>query len=282
MRKIMILAAVASLALSACGKTGQVKEPPEASGTASNALSVKAHEYMFDVSGRPTTGSLSIEFSNTGKELHHGIVGKLDEGKTIEDVNAFLQAGGEEPPEWFDDSPIDVNLVSPGKDATVTFEARDAGTYVLLCFMPTPTGEPHVAKGMVKTFEVAEGEGETKAPKTDATVEMTEYTFSQPKVQAGDVTLEFKNAGKESHEFMVVKFAEGKTTKDVDAWFEGGGKGAPPAEFLGGSHDFDPGTSVFFTGTLDAGTYTLVCGVTTQDGKNHADDLGMITEFTVA
>ncbi|HVL89818.1 MAG TPA: hypothetical protein VM841_06235 [Actinomycetota bacterium] len=281
MRKIIVLAAAAALTLSACGKTDQIKKPSEGGGAASNAVNVKAHEYAFDVSGKPTTGSLSIEFANTGKELHHGIIGKLDEGKTLDDVNAFLKAGGQEPPEWFDDSPTDVNLLSPGEKATITFEAKSAGTYVLLCFMPTPTGEPHVAKGMINTFEVAEG-GDTKAPKAAATIEMTEYTFSTPSVKAGDVSLEFKNAGKERHEFIVVQFAEGKKPADVDAWFEGGLKGDAPATFYGGTHEIAPGESAFFTANLKAGTYTLVCGVETEDGKNHADDLGMMTELKIA
>jgi len=279
MRKLFVLATVAALTLSACAKTNAVKDPDEGSA---NTVSVKAHEYMFDVSGTAKTGQVSFAFSNTGKELHHAILGRIDEGKTLADVKAEIDKQEEgPPPEWFHDEPIDSNVIAPGRSATISFPLTDAGTYVLLCFMPSADGTPHVSKGMYTSFEV-EGAGDAKAPTADATVQMTEYAFTAPKVDAGTVTLEFKNAGKENHEFIVVKFAEGKTSADVDAWFEGGLQGEPPAQFYGGSHDFEPGLSVFFTVDLDPGTYTLVCGVETDDGKNHADDLGMMTEFTVA
>lgn len=281
MRKTIILAALAALALGACGKTTAVKDP-DTGKPAANALNVKAHEYMFDVTGEVKTGFVTIDVTNTGKELHHAIVTKLGEGKTLEDLKAYIQKGEDgPPPEWLDDSPADMNLLGQGESASVTFEAKDPGTYTLLCFIPGADGAPHVAKGMMAGFEVTEGSGGT-APKADAVVEMTEYKFSELHPKAGEVTLEFKNAGKEEHDFALVSFAEGKGLKDVDPWFQGGLKDPAPAKFFGGTHTIEPGKSMFFTADLKAGTYSLVCTVTTDDGKEHADDLGMVLNFEVA
>lgn len=281
MRKLMPAVLAAALTMSACGTTTAIRDPDSGAGAGANAFTVTAQEYGFTVEGTPKTGPASLQITNAGKELHHAIVGWLDEGKTLEDVKTeVLKEDSSEPPAWFHDDPIDSNLISPGRTQTLSFPLTQAATYVLLCFMPAPDGKPHVEKGMVATFEVEEA-GTAKAPKADAVVSMSEYKFSTPEVKAGVRTLEFKNAGKENHDFAVVKFAEGKKPGDVDAWFQGGLKGPAPATFYGGSHDFEAGKSVFFTAELDPGTYTLFCGVQTDDGKNHGDDLGMTTTFEV-
>lgn len=280
MRRMMILAALAALTLGACGTTTAIRDPG-GSGGGENAMTVDAHEYMFDVEGTVQTGVVSIEYENTGKEIHHAILGRLDEGKTLKDIQAEVtKPDSSGPPEWFHDDPFDANLLSPGAKQTMSFPLTDAGTYVLLCFMPAPDGTSHVEKGMAATFTV-EGSSAAELPEADATVEMTEYKFSAPSLSKGEATLAFHNGGTEGHDVILTKFAEGKSFADVGAWFQGGAKDAPPAEFLGGTHTVEPGQSITFTVPLDAGTYSLVCTEQTADGKQHAD-LGMITEFTVA
>lgn len=277
MRKMAMAVLAATLTMSACGTTTAIRDPDAGSG---NTVSVKAHEYGFDVAGTAKTGPLSLEIANTGKEIHHAILGRIDEGKTLEDVKAAAASTDEEPPAWFHDDPFDSGLLSPGAKQTLTFPITEAGTYVLLCFLPAKDGKPHVEKGMAATFTVAEGPSDAEAPKADATVSMTEYAFTAPEVRAGASAIAVKNDGKENHDVVFAKFAEGKSFADVGLWFQGGAQGPAPAEFLGGSHTIPPGSAITFTVPLDAGTYSLVCTEQTDDGKQHVQ-LGMVTQFTV-
>src|SRR3712207_6376184 len=99
-------------------------------------------DYAFAVDGEATAGPLPLNFHNEGDDIHHAIVGKLDDGKTVEDVEALLKKGLQgPPPPWFDDSPLDMTLLSSGNSAGVTVDAEE-GSYVLICFMPGPEGKP--------------------------------------------------------------------------------------------------------------------------------------------
>lgn len=249
-----------------------------------NILKVAAVDYGFQITGEVVSGLTTIEFSNEGDEIHHGIIGRLDEGKTKADVVEFLQSGGEgPPPPWFNDDPGDISEVSPGHAQTVQVDLSEAGTYVFLCFMPTAGGgPPHVAKGMVETFDVAEGPSKDAALKPSHEVSLTEYEITLDEVTAGTNTFLVTNDGQEPHEFRISQLAEGKVSSDIDAWFEGGLQGDPPVTFYGGTNELEPGQSTTLRIALEPGTYQFVCGLDTEDGKNHADDLGMLSEMKVA
>jgi uncharacterized cupredoxin-like copper-binding protein len=273
------MVAVVGLALlaGACSSSTEQPNLPE------NVLAVAAVDYGFEFTGAPVSGLVTIEFNNEGDEFHHGIIGKIDDGKTKDDVMSFIQGGGEEPPAWFDDSPIDVGAIDPGRSQTVQIDMAEAGTYVFLCFMPTEGGgPPHAFQGMVETLEVAEGPSEDGPLVTDTTVELTEYEIGiSDEIASGRVSLEVRNAGKEPHDFNVVQVDEGVAIEDIDAWFEGGQEGPAPIRFFAGTHEFDPGRTVRMEFDLEPGTYRFLCSVETDDGKKHADDLGMETEVTV-
>jgi uncharacterized cupredoxin-like copper-binding protein len=272
--------AVVGLALlaGACSSSTEQPNLPE------NVLTVAAVDYGFEFTGEPVSGLVTIEFNNEGDELHHGIIGKIDEGKTKDDVIDFLQNSGDgPPPDWYDDSAIDVGTVDPGRSQTVQVDLAEAGTYVFLCFMPTVGGgPPHAFQGMVETVEVAEGPSEDGPLATEVTVELTEYAIEiDEEIAAGRVSLEVRNAGTEAHDFMVIQVDEGVASADIDKWFEEGQEGEAPIHFFAGTHEFDPGRSVRLEFELEAGKYQFICGVETDDGKKHADDLGMETEITV-
>ena len=75
---------------------------------------------------------------------------------------------------------------------------------------------------------------------------------------------------------------QGKTLADFQAWMQGGMKGAPPAKPVGGVTGPSVGGHEFFTATLAAGKYVLVCFVPDQtDGKPHVMH-GMVKEITVS
>ena len=269
------------LTAAACGGGDEDASAPSdaAAGddAASNTVDITMQDYAFAVDGEPTAGPLTLTFHNEGEDIHHAILGQLDEGKTMEDVQKVLDKGLDgPPPAWFDDSPPDMTLVSSGESSGVTFPARE-GTYVLLCFMPGPDNKPHYEHGMAQTFEVAAGDGGTE-PEPDATVSMSEEGIDAPEgLTAGESVIEVTNDAEIEMEPFVVGLADGKTFEDIDPYFQKGLQGPPPATFYGGTHTFPPGNKAVLTFHLEAGDYLLVASY--EDKNGDVQDLP--TEFTV-
>jgi hypothetical protein len=175
------------------------------------------------------------------------------------------------PPSWikFVGGP---NGIAPGQEANAT-SILAPGSYAYICFIPSPDGVMHAAKGMIRAFEV------TAAPATaaaelspaDVTIKLTDYGFepSQP-LTPGRHTILVENAGPQVHELVLLKLAPGKKVEEFGAWAETGMKGPPPAEPLGGVGFLDKGSRGSFTAELTPGEYGLICFVPdARDGKPH-------------
>jgi uncharacterized cupredoxin-like copper-binding protein len=239
------------LALAACGGD-------EGNGGAtSNAgvIEVKGAEYAFVMPEQVEGGVVSLEISNVGKELHEYALGRLEQGKTLADVKKVLAQGEGEPPSWFKDV-AGVPLLSPGEEITITRELQP-GTFVFLCFVPSPKGVPHYDLGMLKSFEVA-GDSGRELPEADATITANKGGYDIPALDPGPQTVELRNADTKEREFFLVTLKPGKTLAYVDAWGEGGFKGPAPGTFLGAMQTIPPGTSVYLDIQLEEGVeYTL-------------------------
>lgn len=224
--------------------------------TAGNdAVAISAFEYGYDVPDQVAGTTIEWELSNDGGELHEFGLVRLEDGRTIDDLVAALEAGDE--PDWATDA-AGVPMLSPGRSVTLERTLEESGTYALLCFLPSPDGVPHAALGMVETFEVTD-EGGAELPEPDAVITATEDGLDIPEIEAGETVLEFRNDGQGLHEFWIIAFDEGTTDADVGAWFESGQEGPAPAEFVGGIQTIPGGTSVFQTIELEAGTtYTVM------------------------
>ena len=106
---------------------------------------IRLTDYTFALSGPLTAGRHVIRVENAGAEPHEVALVRLAPGRTLQDLEAWLQAPQGAPP------------VSPsgGVSSLVTgavawFEATlTAGEYVLLCFVTAPDGRPHTAHGMI-------------------------------------------------------------------------------------------------------------------------------------
>lgn len=103
-------------------------------------------------------GSGTIDIVNRGEELHEVTVGRLQDGKTPQDVIAW----GSQPlfvtstlPQPFDDvdgiTPIDV-----GARSRIDLGQLEPGDYGLFCFLPNAANESHIALGMLYPFSVRE------------------------------------------------------------------------------------------------------------------------------
>jgi hypothetical protein len=278
----------AGLFVAACGGTEdpaspettspeQTAEPSPEETTAApqgNVVAIDAQEYAFvpAAEAQAQAGPLTLEFTNTGEELHHAIVGKLAEGKTLADVNKLLKKGLQgPPPPWFSDAPADMSLLSPGATAGVTIDAEE-GTYVFLCFMESPDGAPHAMLGMTQAIEVS-GSSDA-ATSADATISLGDDAVEAPELASGRSAVEVTNDASAPADFLVIQLEPGKTVEDMSSW---DGTTPPPAIFFGGTHQIEPGASTVVTLDLEPGTYTVVS--TVYEGKKPVD---ISTEMVVS
>ena len=219
------------------------------------AVSIQGGEYAFVVPDSVEGVVVSFEYENIGDEIHEFAMGRIAEGKTIEDVKALFASEGGEIPDWIEDV-AGVPVLSPGQELGITREL-EPGRYVLLCPIPSPQGTLHLDLGMIRTFEVA-GESELELPEGVPVIAAGEDAFDVPELESGPRTIELRNAASSEREFNLVMLADGFTTEqaeafDWDGWFEGGQEGPLPFVFLGAMQSIPPGTSVYLTIDLEAG-----------------------------
>lgn len=253
------------LALPACGDDAKEK----AADPAPPPARVEAREYAYVLPKRVEGGITSIEFANTGKQLHEFALGRLAPGASLAELRRELTDGDDEGPgEDLGEDVGGVPVLSPGRRVTVTRKLKP-GTYVLACYIPGPGGKPHIEHGMIGSFQVV-GDSKRAAPEPDALIVAGEKAFEVPKLRAGRQTIELRNAAREEREFQLGSPEPGKKLPDIERWFNQGMHGPAPIVFPGGMQSIPPGSSVYEELELEAGrTYFLT------------DEHGLEARFTV-
>lgn len=160
------------------------------------------------------------------------------------------------------------------------------GNYLILCFLPSPDGTLHVAKGMFRRLVVTpapQGAALAADPASDVTVTLSDYAFATSvPLTAGTHTIRVENAGPQLHELTIERLAPGKTLADWQKWVAGGMRGTPPTQAVGGLAGPDNGKVGWVTVTLAPGNYLLNCYVPdVKDGKPHFMH-GMVQQITIS
>lgn len=245
-----------------------------------NLVTVTASEFAFAAPATIPAGLTTVRLVNQGKEMHHVQLVRLEGGHTVQELMELARTEGEPMPEWatFVGGP---NVHAPGahSDATVVLEA---GEYALVCFIPSPDGVPHIAKGMVKPLTVTPATGLAQAAAPDVRMTLTDYAFAmEPEIAAGRRTVEIINTAAQPHEVALMKLAPGKTPQDMLAWIQAGMQGPPPAMPIGGTSFLSQGERNQITADFEPGEYALFCFVPdAKDGKPHVAH-GMVRQFSV-
>jgi uncharacterized cupredoxin-like copper-binding protein len=115
-------------------------------------LTVTMKDFLFDLPESLPAGSRTIKVVNNGPEAHELNLLRLEEGKTLEDVNQYLAAPDGPPPFV----PVGgINGLDAGRSGYIEFDFQP-GTYVAICNIPSPhaQGHPHFTLGMIKEFTV--------------------------------------------------------------------------------------------------------------------------------
>jgi hypothetical protein len=113
-------------------------------------------EFNYSVSGL-RAGKQLIQANNKGAEDHEAVFFRINEGKTFADVQTLLKLPEEQQDQQYADVVTDVGGLSVAAGQTVYVEQElAAGSYVLICFLPSPSneGKPHSDLGMVQEVVV--------------------------------------------------------------------------------------------------------------------------------
>jgi hypothetical protein len=254
---------------------------PAASPSAlSRVVEWQARDYSYEAPDRLPSGWVTIRMSNHGPEPHHGQLLRLNDGVTFQAFSQALQQEGEAALRLTSlvGGPA---VIDPHRTDEVTVDLKP-GSYMIACFVPSPDGVAHIAKGMIKSVEVTASEPSTaKPPATQGSFTMRDFSFEMPdRLVAGRASYEVTNAGPQPHELVVVKLGEGKTVPDVMAWYRAP-SGPPPFEAVGGINGLSAGQSGYMTLDLQPGSYAAICVIPDPaSGLAHLH-LGMVKAFTV-
>jgi uncharacterized cupredoxin-like copper-binding protein len=252
-----------------------------APAAAPNLVTVTATEYAFAAPATIPAGLTTVRLVNQGREMHHAQLVRLAQGHTAADLVQLASHEGEPMPAWatFVGGP---NAHAPGafSESTVMMEP---GEYALVCFIPSPDGVPHIAKGMVKPLTVTEAAAsEARMGAADVRMTLTDYAFGiEPEITAGRHTVQVTNTAAQPHEFVLMRLAPGKTPQDMLAWMQAGMQGQPPAMPIGGTSFLSAGESNQISMDFTPGEYALFCFVPdARDGAPHVAH-GMVRQITV-
>ena len=236
----------------------------------SNTLTITAGEYAYSLKGSPQTGWVTVQFKNGGVENHMMAVVKLKKGVTAAQLKkvaiaqddagfakiADTSGGGDGSVSGMP------SLLSPG-NTTTTITQLKAGHYGIMCFVPAPAdGQPHVAHGMVQTFDVSSTKSSAKPP-TDGVSDVTisDSSITVPASTAPrNATVKVTNTGTAPHNFTIVKIESGHTLDEVFSYYNdffntGKATGTPPGTIFGGVDDIAPGGVAYVELTLQPGHY---------------------------
>jgi len=254
---------------------------------------VTAKDFSFELPPSVPAGVTAITLTNAGAEEHQAQLVKINTGKSMTDLLAALQnpdptaalslvalSGGP-------------NGVAPGASGTATVNL-EPGAYAFLCFISSPDGTPHLAKGMVAPLEVTGTATSTQLPPGDAALTLKDFSFDLNSLTAGKHTVTVTNDGPQPHEATIIKLNEGVTVDTIlgmatasaapsgaTASGSAAPAGPPPWTDVGGLTGITPGMTVNMEVDLPAGNYAFICFVPDPaTGKAHFE-LGMVGPLTI-
>ena len=262
--------------------SGAKPAPTSPSSIPSVTITAIDYGYLMPETITVQAGLVDVALVNNGTQPHQAQVARLNAGVTSAQVinelvtkrhlaaafSLFTFMGGPD-------------TISPGYGQE-TILSLPAGSYVLLCFVQGPDGIPHIDKGMIHFFSVSPAQGQQRPPQVDGEVVMQDFRYRLPEAitQSRPLTLQVTNRGTEPHELNIVKLAQGKSIRDVAAFFQSP-SGPPPFEELGGLAALAPGGSGWIKIDLEPGTYAAFSFLLDQRSGKPQLALGMITQFTV-
>jgi len=279
---------IALLGLAACANKDEAASKAEGAMASSAATPAEVHftakDFAFEGPATFSSGWTTVVLHNEGPTLHHLMLLRLTEGKTLEDLRAAVAAmkpGEMLPPTWAVPAG-GVNPPDPGADTRATLNIQP-GNYAVVCVVDIPDHVPHMMKGMIKGLTVTPSSGPpAPEPTADLTINLVDFAFApSAPLTAGHHVIKVVNMGTQPHELEVIKLAEGKTMDDLGQWGQTF-QGPLPGSSLGGAAPMAPGQVEYFPLDLTPGNYAILCFVPdpTKNNMPHLAE-GMVLPFTI-
>jgi len=261
-------------------------------------IQLSSRDFAFNLPDTIAGGLVTVHLVNDGQEDHHAQFIRLNDGVTrarfdsvFEAVMAAVPTEGEAAfMRLFEIVTMagGPSVVAPGAQTAVTLDLA-AGQYVLACFVASPDGVSHIAKGMRRWLTVTAPPATMPPPPVaDGRVDMADFAFAtMPEMHAGPMVLEVTNSGQEPHEMVVVRLEGIGLDQFMAMVMEPPAPGEappgpPPFTFVGGMQGLMPGAHGWARLDLTPGDYALICFIPSpaNQGKPHIA-LGMARAFTV-
>lgn len=242
-------------------------------------LLVKATDFSFSSVDSIESGYIRIRMENTGQELHHLQLIRLENGVTADSVldharNQELVFPGLD----FVGGP---NVPTPGGASEVVVDLKP-GRYLMVCYM-TSGKVRHLLMGMNRELVVVQSKGPGSAPPLeDERMILRSYSFETDSVlKPGRRILRVENQADEPHEVFIARVPQGGSVENIMTWLRKPSN-PPPFEPVGGTMVLSKGESAFASLDLTVGQYVLMCFV--PDTKDHMPHVahGMVRVITVA
>ena len=280
---MLVLASLSSCAAPPASSRGVIQPTPTSqSSIPTVTITSIDYGYLMPETIRVQAGLVDVALVNNGTQPHQAQVARLNSGVTsaqvIDELVVKKHLAAAFSLLTFMGGP---DTIAPGYGQE-TILSLPAGSYVLLCFVQGPDGIPHIDKGMIHFFSVSPAQGQQRPPQAAGEVVMQDFRYHLPEVltQSRPLTLHVTNQGTEPHELNIVKLAQGRSVRDIAAFFQEP-SGPPPFEELGGLAALAPGSSGWIKIDLEPGTYAAFSFLLDQRTDKSQLALGMITQFTV-
>ncbi len=254
------------------------ESPGAKHSVAARNIVITAHDYAYTgMPARVPAGWLTLKMVNGGHELHMLAIAHVPRGFTAASLIDSLIHNRYIPPISEVGGP---NVISSGNSAVVTVFAP-AGEYVYGCFVISPDGKLHVAKGMFGSFTAVAGKDVGARPSSDESVTLTTYRVAAPAtITRGTHTILVHDGATERHDMAILRIKPGHSVAEALKWLDHPDKNQQFAEAIGGTTAVDGGGEDFVTADFTPGDYLFLCILSTDKNKNHYD-LGMKQLVTV-
>jgi hypothetical protein len=265
------------LGLAACAPKSET--PPAATP---QVVAITTKDFAFSAPDTIAPGFTTFRVTNEGPQDHHVILGRLEQGKTLQDLMAYMKENpNAEPPflTWRGAA----GALAAGQTVDGATVDLPAGNYVLMCFVLDPADHmPHLLKGMMREIVVAGTPVNAAAPMAHAEIRLKDFAFEAPQLTAGTHVFHVVNDGPQTHEIQLIRLNEGASVQDFMAALAPDAKSPPPGVMMGGPGAYSVGLDAYWTTTLTPGHYIFVCFVPdVASGMPHLMK-GMVHEFTIA
>jgi hypothetical protein len=254
----------------------------------SNALTIKAGEYVYELKGSPKGGWTQITFENAGTEYHMVAMFKLKKGTTnaqlkqavtSEDQSAIGKIAAPGDP-GINGTPA---VLSP-KQKTTTYTQLPAGTYGIACFIPASDGETHAQHGMFKVFTVS-GKSSAKPPTDGVTaVTISDAGIAVPSSGVpAHAWLKVTNNTSVSRDLTAAEYTSPDATFETanayyNSLFSGSAPAGDPPATLNGGLGLNANSSGYVQLDLAKGRYALV---SSNQDTDTSDPNPLHYDFTV-